>query len=142
MLNRWILIPAVCLAWLPALTQAAQVEDFKPSAPVATLMPLLIDNLDTLQLSPVQMQKVRGIARDNFAQVESINAQYHHLKTELREVTLDKQGNKTRSLKLIQELAELDAQRMALTIECVFGLKEILSLEQYEELIAIMEFTR
>ncbi|MEA3405653.1 MAG: hypothetical protein U9R28_07935 [Pseudomonadota bacterium] len=123
-----------------ALIHPAFAEDFKPSSNVTTLMPLLLDNLDTLEVSGTQLDKVRGISRKSFAEVEYINAQYNNLKNELKDETLDGDGSLEHSMKLIEELAALDKKRMTLTIECVFGLKQVLSAEQYDELIALLEF--
>jgi hypothetical protein len=124
------------------LAHAQAAQDFKPSSPVAVLMPVVIDNLDTLELNPEQISQVRQIARTNFSQVEYINAQYHNVKTQLQEETLGKDGQQASSLKLIDELGEIDKKRMQLTIECVFGLKAILTPQQYAELMAIVAFNK
>ncbi|WP_028487062.1 hypothetical protein [Thiomicrorhabdus chilensis] len=136
-MTKSILLLTMILTWMPFSSQA---EDFKPSSAVTALMPIVMDNLDTLKLTPKQLDEVRAIARANFSEVEYINAQYHNLKSALKDETLDLSGNKTQSLKLISELAELDRKRMTLTIECVYGLKQILSDVQYDEVIAILEF--
>ncbi len=125
------------IGFLPFSSQAA---DFKPSSAVTALMPIVMDNLDTLNLSQAQLDQVREVARKNFAQLEFLNAQYHELKTELKEETLDVAGDIQKSRKLIEELGELDKQKMNFTIECVFALKRILTAEQYEEVIATLNF--
>ena len=120
-------------------TQAA--EDFKPSSPVVTLMPIVMDNLDILNLQPEQINEVRAIARKNFSVVEFINAEYHNLKTELQEVLLDANNlNTQRATQIVAELAELDKKRMTLTLECAFGLKKALGKEKFEEIVSTLEF--
>lgn len=133
---KWLLIA------LLALAPGAYAEDFKPSSPITALMPVVMDNLDRLNLTPAQLDKVRAISRENFAKVEYINAQYHEIKSELKEITLDRQGDKTRALKLVEELGEIDKQRMRLTVECAFGLKSVLSAEQYDEVVATLSFNQ
>ncbi|WP_178863204.1 Spy/CpxP family protein refolding chaperone [Thiomicrorhabdus cannonii] len=136
MLKKWLFIGIM------ALTPAVQADDFKPSSPITALMPIVMDNLDRLHLTPAQLDKVRAISRDNFAKVEYINAQYHEIKSELKEITLDVDGDKSRALQLVNELGELDKQRMTLTVECAFGLKSLLTAEQYDEVIATLKFNQ
>ncbi|MDG6778517.1 hypothetical protein QCB44_07360 [Thiomicrorhabdus sp. zzn3] len=141
-ITRWMapLLNTTGLLLLLMLTANSHAQDFKPSSPVTALMPIVMDNLELLQLTPEQLDQVRAIARSNFAEVEFINAKYHDIKSELKENTLDGAGDKNHSLQLIQELSELDKKRMALTIECVFGLKQILTEEQYQEVISLLSF--
>ena len=121
-------------------TQAA-TEDFKPSSSVVTLMPIVMDNLDILNLQSEQIDQVRAIARKNFSVVEFINAEYHNLKTELQEVLLDANNlNTQRATQIVAELAELDKKRMTLTLECAFGLKQALGKEKFEEIVSTLEF--
>lgn len=134
------LLVSLVLASSLALPTYAMAEDFKPSSNITTLMPLLLDNLDILKVNQEQLSNVRLISRKSFAEVEYINAQYHNIKTELKEELLDFNADATHSLKLSQELAKLDQKRMQLTIECANGLKKVLNQEQYEELIALLEF--
>jgi len=122
------------------LSQFVYAEDFKPSSNIVTLMPIVLDNLDTLEISGSQLDKVRAISRKSFAEVEYINAQYNNLKNELKDEAIDANGSLENSMKLVRELATLDQKRMTLTVECVFGLKQVLTAEQYEELIALLEF--
>jgi capsule polysaccharide export protein KpsE/RkpR len=136
MFKKWLLIGMI------ALTPTVQADDFKPSSPITTLMPIVMDNLDRLDLTPAQLDKVRAISRDNFAKVEYINAKYNDIKSELKEITLDVEGNKTHALKLVDELGELDKQRMRLTVECAFGLKNVLNAEQFAEVIATLHFNQ
>jgi len=120
-------------------TQAA--EDFKPSSSTVTLMPIVMDNLDILDLQPDQINAVRAIARKNFSVVEYINAEYHNLKTELKEVLLDTNNlNTERANQIVAELAEFDKKRMTLTLECTFGLKQALGKEKFQEIVSTLEF--
>jgi Spy/CpxP family protein refolding chaperone len=136
MFKKWFLIGMI------AFTPMVQADDFKPSSPITALMPIVMDNLDRLNLTPAQLDKVRAISRDNFAKVEYINAKYNDIKSELKEITLDVEGDKARALKLVDELGELDKQRMRLTVECAFGLKALLTAEQYDEVIATLNFNQ
>ncbi len=139
--NKLSLYLSISLISLSGLMPfASQAEDFKPSSAVTALMPIVMDNLDTLNLSQAQLDKVRVVSRGSFSKIEFINAQYHELKTQLKEETLDVSGDIQTSRELIEELVELDKQRMSLTIECVFSLKEILTAEQYEEVVATLNF--
>lgn len=126
---------------LAMLSTPSFAEDFKLSSPITTLMPLVLDNLDTLELSPKQLDQVRDISRKNFSQVEYLNALYHELKTQVREDTLDLEGNKDEVLKNVAKLGKLDEQRMTLTVDCAFELKKVLSAKQYTELMTIQSFT-
>ncbi|WP_321326402.1 hypothetical protein [Thiomicrorhabdus sp.] len=125
-----------------ALTPIVQAqEDFKPSNSVVTLMPIVMDNLDILDLSAKQLDEVRAISRKNFADVEYINAEYNNLKTELKEILLDSQNqNQKRATEIIDELAKLDKQRMTLTMTCAFNLKRILGTKTFEEVVSTLEF--
>ena len=116
-------------------------EDFKPSSAITVLMPIVMDNLDTLHLTPAQLDQVRQISRKNFAEVEYINAQYHDLKSQVREATLDPEANPAEVRQWVKELASLDEKRMLLTVDCAFGLKKILTPEQFQELLNIQSFT-
>jgi hypothetical protein len=87
---------------------ASQAADFKPSSAVTALMPIVMNNLDTLNLSLEQLDKVRAIQRKSVLQIAFINAQYHQLKTQLKEDTLDVEGDIKISRKLVEELGELD----------------------------------
>lgn len=117
--------------------------DFKPSGNTVTLMPIVMDNLDLLELTTEQLNQIRDIAQQNFKRVEQINAEYHLLKSELREILLDKDSSEMQqSQKLVEELAELDRQRMMLTVECAQGLKRILSAEKFSEITSLYEFQR
>ena len=128
------------IAGFLALPVQVFAEDFKPSSNIVTLMPLVIDNLDLLNVTAEQRNAFRTIARKNFKEVEYINAQYNNLKNELKEELLDYKANETHSLTLLKELAMLDQKRMLLTINCANGLKKVLSQAQYEELISLLEF--
>ena len=141
MFNKMSLYLSICLVgFIGFLPFASQAEDFKPSSAITALMPIVMDNLDTLNLSQDQLDKVRDVARKNFAQLEFLNAQYHELKTQLKEETLDVTGDIQKSRKLIEELGALDKQKMNFTLECVFALKRILTPEQYAEVIATLNF--
>ena len=130
---------ASLLIGLSINTQAA--EDFKPSSSVVTLMPIVMDNLDILNLRLEQINDVRAIARKNFSVVEFINAEYHNLKTELKEVLLDANNlNTQRATQIVAELAELDKKRMTLTLECAFGLKKALGEDKFQEIVSTLEF--
>jgi len=133
-------IRTLILASTMLLSQFVYAEDFKPSSNIVTLMPIVLDNLDTLEISGSQLDQVRAISRKSFAEVEYINAQYNNLKNELKDEAIDANGSQENSMKLVRELAALDQKRMTLTVECVFGLKQVLTAEQYEELIALLEF--
>jgi len=61
-----------------AVPNHVYAEDFKPSSNIVTLMPLVIDNLDLLKVTPEQRDEFRKIARKNFKEVEYINAQYNN----------------------------------------------------------------
>jgi len=126
---------------LSSFSQLAYSEDFKPSSNIVTLMPIVMDNLDTLELTSEQLDQVRAISRKSFATVEEINAEYHAIKSELKEELLDvsNQDNK-HSQKLVNELISLDKKRMKLTLECTLGLKKILSEEKYNEVVSTLEF--
>ena len=141
MLNKLSLYLSIsligCIGIMPFSCQA---EDYKPSSAITALMPIVMDNLDTLYLSQEQLDKVREVARKNFSELEFLNAQYHELKTQLKEEILDVAGDIQKSRKLIEELGELDKQKMNFTVECVFDLKRILTPEQYEEVIATLNF--
>ena len=128
------------IAGFLALPVQVFAEDFKPSSNIVTLMPLVIDNLDLLNVTAEQRNAFRTIARKNFKEVEYINAQYNNLKNELKEELLDYKANETHSLTLLKELTMLDQKRMLLTINCANGLKKVLSQAQYEELISLLEF--
>ncbi|MBN2866794.1 MAG: hypothetical protein JXK16_12365 [Thiotrichales bacterium] len=134
------LLLGLFLAGSLALPSHAFAEDFKPSSNVVTLMPLLLDNLELLNVTQEQLSEIRQISRKNFAEVEYINAQYHNLKSELKDELLDVNVNAEHSLKLAQELAQLEQKRFQLTINCANGLKNLLSASQYEELIGLLEF--
>lgn len=130
------------LGFISLISLPIQAADFKPSSPIATLLPVILDNLDILELTAEQLDKVRDVSRKNFPQIEFINAQYHQLKSQLKEETLSVPGNITLSNALVEELGELDKKRMRHTVECVFALKEILTAEQYAELIATVNFNQ
>jgi len=134
------LLLGLFLAGSLALPIHANAEDFKPSSNVVTLMPLLLDNLELLNVTPQQLSEIRQISRKNFAEVEYINAQYHNLKSELKDELLDFNVDAEHSLKLAQELAQLEQKRFQLTINCANGLKKLLNQTQYEELIGLLEF--
>lgn len=119
---------------------SVHAEDFKPSSNVVTLMPIVMDNLDNLMLTPEQLDAIRGVARENFSQVEFINAEYHDLKTQLKEELLDPAGSKKVSLELTKTLADLDQKRLQLTTNCVFNLKKILTPEQFNEVLELESF--
>ena len=123
------------------MPQAHALEDFKPSSSVVSLMPIVMENLDILNLTTSQLDQIRGIARQNFSQVEYINAAYHDLKTELKEILLDGQNkNSQRATKIVSELAELDKQRITLTVQCAFNLKNVLGTETFNEVVSTLEF--
>lgn len=124
------------------LSTPSFAEDFKLSSPITILMPIVLENLDTLELSAKQLDQVRDISRKNFSQVEYLNALYHELKTQVREDTLDPEGKKDIVLQNVAKLAKLDEQRMLLTVDCAFELKQVLSAKQYQELITIQSFTQ
>jgi hypothetical protein len=119
----------------------AIAEDFKPSSNIVTLMPIVMDNLDTLELTSEQLNQVRDISRKSFATVEEINAEYHAIKSELKEELLDfdNQDN-AHSKKLLEELIALDKKRMMLTLECTLGLKKILAETKFKEIVSTLEF--
>lgn len=122
-------------------TNLATAEDFKPSSNIVTLMPIVIENLDTLEISQQELNELRKISRENFAKVEEINALYHDIKTELKEELLDlnNQDNK-HSKELVTQLVELEQKRMMLTLNCTQRLKQILPASKYEEVIELLEF--
>lgn len=122
-------------------TNLATAEDFKPSSNIVTLMPIVIENLDTLEISQQELNELRKISRENFAKVEEINALYHDIKTELKEELLDlnNQDNK-HSKELVAQLVELEQKRMMLTLNCTQRLKQILPAAKYEEVIELLEF--
>lgn len=124
-MNKKLLLPGLASLLITFTLNTHAAEDFKPSSSVVTLMPIVMDNLDILNLQPEQINEVRAIARKNFSVVEFINAEYHNLKTELKEILLDKNNlNTERASQIVSELAELDKKRMTLTLECAFGLKK------------------
>lgn len=129
------------LTLMTSYGMVSHAEDFKPSSNIVTLMPIVMDNLDTLELTPAQLDQVRAISRKSFATVEQINAEYHEIKTELKEELLDfgNQDN-SHSQKLLEELVALDKKRMMLTLECTLGLKKILSEEKFNEVVSTLEF--
>lgn len=120
----------------------AFAEDFKPSGNIVTLMPIVIENLDTLEIIQKELDELRKISRENFAKVEEINALYHDIKTELKEELLyfDNKDNK-HSQELVNKLSELDKKRMMLTLDCTLRLKSILSEDKFNEVIELLEFT-
>lgn len=122
----------------PALSYA---EDFKPSSNIVTLMPIVIENLDTLEISQKELNELRQISKDNFAKVEEINALYHDIKSELKEELLDSNNkDNNHSKALVQKLVDLEQQRMLLTLDCTLRLKQILPAEKYDEVIELLEF--
>ena len=124
---------------LPMLSYAQ--EDFKPSSNIVTLMPIVIENLDTLEISKQELNELRNISRDNFAKVEEINALYHDIKSELKEELLDVNNKDNQHSKdLVSQLVKLEQQRMMLTLDCTQRLKQILPAEKYNEVIELLEF--
>lgn len=116
-------------------------EDFKPSSNIVTLMPIVMNNLDTLELTEEQLDHVRAISRKSFATVEQINAEYHVIKSELKEELMNSENlDNKHSKKLLDELVELDKKRMMLTLECTLGLKKVLSKAKFKEVVALLEF--
>jgi len=116
-------------------------DDFKPSSPVVSLMPIVMENLEILDLITKQQDEVRAIARKIFSQVQYLNADYNNLKTELKEILLDSQNqDKKRASEIVDELAKLDKQRMTLTMNCAFNLKKILGKKTFEEVVSTLEF--
>ena len=127
-----------CIAFIPS---AQAQEDYKPSSSVVSIMPTVMENLDILDLTPKQLDDVRGVSRKNFSQVEYINAEYNDLKTELKEILLDSQNqDQKRAREIVKELAELDQKRMTLTMDCAFDLKRILGTKTFEEVVSTIEF--
>lgn len=126
----------VCWFWSFTIYAA----DFKPASPVVTLMPVVMDNLDLLKLSSQQLDKVRQISRKSFQELEYLNARYHTIKMELRELLESPVDNKSQTTRLADELAGLERKRLMLTIECAEGLKRIFTPSQYQELIALANF--
>lgn len=140
-MTKRLLLNSLASLLISFAINAQAAEDFKPSSNVVTLMPIVMDNLDILNLKPEQINQVRAIARKNFSVVEFINAEYHNLKTELKEVLLDSSElNTQRATQIVAELAELDKKRMTLTLECAFGLKQALGRETFEEIVSTLEF--
>ncbi len=134
------LVTLFCLTTLGYHTPL-MAEDFKPSSNIVTLMPIVMDNLDTLELSSEQLDQIRAISRQNFSKVESINAEYHHIKTELKEELLNPENQDNQySRKLLAQLLKLEEQRMTLTLECTLGLKKILPAEKFKEILSLLEF--
>jgi len=129
------------LLMMSFFTHTAHTADFKPSSNIVTLMPIVMDNLDTLELTPEQLDQVRAISRKSFADVEEINAEYHAIKTELKEELLNPENqDNLHSKKLVEELIALDKKRMTLTLECTLGLKQILKDNKFNEVIETLEF--
>lgn len=116
-------------------------SDFKPSSNIVTLMPIVMDNLDTLELTTDELDQIRAVSRKSFSMVEQINAEYHEIKSELKEELLDihNQDN-VHSQKLVEELVALDKKRMELTLECTLALKQILPQNKFEEVISLLDF--
>lgn len=140
-MNKRLLLPGLASILMTITLNTHAAEDFKPSSSVVTLMPIVMDNLDILNLQPEQISQVRAIARKNFSVVEFINAEYHNLKTELKEILLDSNNLKTeRASQIVTELAELDKKRMTLTLECAFGLKNALGKDKFQEVVSTLEF--
>ena len=126
------------LSFTPLLSHAS---DFKPSSNIVTLMPVVIDNLDILEISQKELNELRNISKDSFAKVEEINALYNDIKTELKEELLDVNNTTNEhSKKLVKQLVELDQKRMILTLDCTQRLKQILSPEKYNEVVELLEF--
>ncbi|WP_040727819.1 hypothetical protein [Thiomicrorhabdus sp. Kp2] len=127
---------------LLSLTLSSQAaDDFKPSSPVVTLMPIVIENLDVLGLSKQQLNQIREISRSSTPKIDFINAEYHNLKTELKEILLDTHNqDRSRALSIVKELAELDRKRLTLTVECAFNLKKVLGTEKFQEVVSTLEF--
>ena len=126
------------LGFFPMLSHAS---DFKPSSNIVTLMPVVIDNLDILEISQQELNELRNISKDSFAKVEEINALYNDIKTELKEELLDVNNTTNEhSKKLVKQLVELDQKRMILTLDCTQRLKQILSPEKYNEVVELLEF--
>ncbi|BCN94013.1 hypothetical protein THMIRHAM_17980 [Thiomicrorhabdus immobilis] len=138
MKNFWMIsLMVLCVHYSPTTL----AEDYKPSSNIVSLMPIVMDNLDTLQLTEVQLDQVRAISRKSFAGVEQINAEYHVIKTELKEELLDSNNQDSQhSKQLVEELVALDKKRMMLTLECTLGLKKVLSKAQFKEVVAQLEF--
>lgn len=130
---------ALSILTMPTFSYAQ--EDFKPSSNIVTLMPIVIENLDTLEITQQELNELRNISRENFAKVEEINALYHDIKTELKEELLDANNkDNNHSKDLVSQLVKLEQQRMMLTLDCTKRLKQILSAEKYDEVIELLEF--
>ncbi|MBN2647188.1 MAG: periplasmic heavy metal sensor [Thiotrichales bacterium] len=123
-----------------AVTVHADTGDFKPAKPVVTLMPILMDNLDILNLTPEQLTKVRSISRKSFEELNYLNAEYHLVKSELKEVLFLTQPMQEKANQLAQQLSKMEAKRLQLSIECAEELKQILTPEQHKELISLANF--
>ncbi|GAB6070925.1 hypothetical protein JCM30760_20220 [Thiomicrorhabdus hydrogeniphila] len=129
------------LFFIAFIPQAQAQEDYKPSSAVVSIMPTVMENLDILELTEQQLDKVRAVSRKNFSQVEYINAEYNDLKTELKEILLDSQNqDQKRARDIVKKLAELDQKRMTLTLDCAFDLKRILGTKTFEEVVSTIEF--
>ncbi|BBP46407.1 hypothetical protein THMIRHAS_17800 [Thiosulfatimonas sediminis] len=134
------IMPVLSVVLFLSLTFSAQAKDFTPADPVVKLMPVLMDNLNLFELTPEQMQQVRSISRKSFADLEYLNAEYHLVKTELRDLLFDPKPHPAAEQKLIESLAKMEAKRLVLTVDCAEGLKAILSPEQFAELIELATF--
>ena len=137
--NFKILVWAMCgLCVWPMSSSAA--ADFKPAEPVVKLMPVLMDNLDLLNLSSQQLDKVRAISRKSFQELEFLNAEYHVTKKELQELLHDTSPAQQKAAQLAEALSQMELKRLQLSIECAEGLKMVLTPEQHQELINLATF--
>ena len=135
----------ILAVWLLCLTgfysNYSVAGDFKPSSSIVKLMPIVINNLDILDLTPQQMDEVRKISRESMHQAKQINAEYHLIKSELAEYLLEPSPLKqATSAQLLDELAALDRQRMQLTVDCAEGLKKVLGADLFTEIVSLYQF--
>jgi Spy/CpxP family protein refolding chaperone len=137
--NFKIAVWAMCGLCVWPISSSATV-DFKPAEPVVKLMPVLMDNLDLMNLSSEQLSKVREISRQNFQELEFLNAEYHDVKSELKELLYDSELHKKQVAALAKKLSEMELKRLSLTIDCVENLKQVLTPIQHEELMNLVNF--
>lgn len=118
----------------------AQADEFRPPSPIVKLMPVLLDNLSLLELTAKQTQQARVLAQQNFQALAYLNAQYQDMKAELKELLLSPELTSEQTDRLSQSISQLEQKRLKLTIDCAEGLKQILTPDQFKELVDIAYF--
>lgn len=132
-------LTVLSLAAAMVLTAPARAQGRPGSRPGALSRPPLRQAMDQLGLTPLQRRQLRELRQGQRLEQTSLNRQIPALRRELAELYRAYPLDEPRANLLIQQIGQLELQRLRLQLQNQVALRRILTPDQFARFSQMME---